>query len=84
MVFLKAKTKDWKESNLMVNKEIMAFLMFANGLEPKPFTRKSFPPMCKFLIEKMSDSKFKDDIAELFEACCSCVMPKYIVLYLIN
>jgi uncharacterized phage-like protein YoqJ len=62
MVYLKAKTKDWKESNLMVNKEIFAFLSFCNGLEPKPFTKKAFPPLCKFLIEKMSDAKFKDDI----------------------
>lgn len=40
--FLRIKLKDWKEANLSINKELFAILIYANNLDPKPFTQKSF------------------------------------------
>jgi hypothetical protein len=83
MMFLKRKTKDFKESNLQIVKEIFNLLNFADGLEPKPFTRKSFSSMGKFLIEKISESKFQKEVSKLFESCCECVPSNYMVSFLI-
>ncbi|CAD8120601.1 unnamed protein product [Paramecium sonneborni] len=82
--FLKIKLKDWKEANLSINKELFSLLIYANNLDPKPFTQKSFQPLCKLLVEKMTDSKFREDIYIILKGCCECVNPKYIVLYLIT
>lgn len=40
--FLRFKLKDWKEANLSINKELFSILIYANNLDPKPFTQKSF------------------------------------------
>jgi cytoskeleton-associated protein 5 len=36
--YLKIKLKDWREANLSINKELFAMLIYANDLDPKPFT----------------------------------------------
>ena len=83
LVIFKKNTKDFKDSNLQLNKALFGFLLFVEGLNPKPFNRKSMGPLCKFLVERMGDAKFKDDIWRILEACCTCVMPQYIVYCLI-
>jgi cytoskeleton-associated protein 5 len=68
LIILKKYTKDFKDANLPLNKAIFTFLFFLDSLTPKPYSRKSFGPMCKFLVERMGDAKFKDDISKLLES----------------
>lgn len=83
LYYLKIKLKDWREANLSINKELFNMLIYANDLDPRPFTKKSFPPLCKLLIEKLTESKFKEDINLIILGCCESVTPKYVVMFMI-
>ncbi|KAM3139866.1 hypothetical protein pb186bvf_008108 [Paramecium bursaria] len=84
LYFLKAKLKDWKEANLAINKELFAMLIYANDLDPRPFNKKSFPPLCKLIIEKITETRFKEDIQTIIRGSCESVSPKLVVIYLIS
>ena len=51
---LKKAYKDWKESNLNMNKELMAFL--ASNVDR--ITKREFYVILPCILEKISDSKF--------------------------
>ena len=81
---MKAKLKDWKEANLAINKELFAMLIYANDLDPRPFNKKSFPTLCKLIKEKITETRFKEDIQTIIRGSCESVSPKLVVVYLIS
>ncbi len=76
---MKKKTKEFKDGNLVVNKELFALFNFARSLkDPRILTKRSFPPLCRFLFERMGEVKFKDDIISILDAACASVPPNFV------
>ena len=77
--FLKAKLKDWKELNLMMNKENFALI---NSLCHKPevnLNKRGFFYLCGLLVGNCHDVKFNESVYSIIRAFVEQVTPKYVI-----
>jgi cytoskeleton-associated protein 5 len=71
LAVLKSKLKDWKESQLIINKEMFGFLIFVvNTRNPEYVNKKFTLAIHGFLLDKLTDPKFSDNITFIIENIC--------------
>lgn len=72
--------KDWKEVNLSMNKDFIAFLEERQTDIAKPEAYILIP----YILEKVGDSKFTESLSLLTTQICSRVSPKFITGHIIR
>ena len=81
--FIKAKMKDFKESNINLMKEIVnTFSVIAENCDA--INKRTFHVAMQFFIEKIGDIKMSTSIKEMLLFAAEKVSPKYISLQTIK
>jgi len=83
LAFLQHVSKDWKEANLSIIKEIFNIINTLITLEDRPVTKRFFPYLAEFILEKMTDTKFSDNLYIILESCCQSVTPAFALAVLL-
>lgn len=65
--------KEWKESNLVMNKELMAFL----ASNSEKITKRECYVIIPCLLEKVADSKFAEPMGVLTDTLIQRIPPKF-------
>ena len=80
LVLMRSKLKDWKESNLNLNKEFLSLIQRTLALPSHPFTKKAVLAFSGFVTEKIVENKkFTETIQEMLSGILECVNPKFVV-----
>ena len=82
--FLKAKLKDWKESNLGINKETFAIISSMCNRQEVNLNKRAFFYVSGLLVNNCQDSKFSETIYEITRSFVAQVVPKYVITTLVN
>ena len=82
--FLKAKLKDWKESNLGINKENFAIISSLCNHKEVNLNKRAFFYVSGLLVNNCHDSKFSETIYGIIHSFVEQVVPKYVITTLIN
>ncbi len=78
-VVLKNKLKDWKDSNLNINKEILNLLQNLSMKNPPIFNKRIFAVISGYFLEKISENKkFTESCTEILNHIISCVSPQFV------
>lgn len=75
--YTRDRTKQWKESNINIIKEVIA-LFGVITQQTEKFNKRSVQVMMNFLTDKLGDVKFAVSIGEVIMAASEVVTPKFI------
>jgi hypothetical protein len=82
LVVLKKRAKDWKEGNLNVVRELLAFI--AHVAEKHVLTRRSFAIVAPFIFDKLGDSKFTDVVGNIILQSAAACAPTHVATLLLQ
>ncbi|KRX07362.1 Armadillo-type fold [Pseudocohnilembus persalinus] len=74
---LKKQYKDWKESNLILGKNLFDFILFVS--ENCQISKKGFYVVCQLILEKIGD-RWNQQIEAFLVKSAACINPKYVIL----
>ena len=81
---MKAKLKDWKESNMNLIKEALQFFLSLSKNKDITFTKKSFSLLSNFIVNCIPDTKYNDLCCSIVLSYLEVVSPKFIITNFIN
>lgn len=85
LISIKPRMKDWKESNLVLNKEFILLMQKVLSLPARPFNKKIFTLFAPYFIEKLIENKkYTDLFNEMIPIILECVNPKHVTMLLIS
>ena len=79
--WLKAQLKDWKDSNMNMNKAAVNMLKETSKTSSN-YNKRAVHTVMPFLTEKLGDVKFKEGCVEAILNLCEQVGPKYVMFEL--
>lgn len=82
--FLKAKFKDWKESNLNIMKELFCLITHLLSTKEVTLTRESFSLLAPLIIGNISDNTYLESCQIIVFAFVQATNPKNILITLIQ
>mmetsp|Transcript_27959 Transcript_27959/g.24626 ORF Transcript_27959/g.24626 Transcript_27959/m.24626 type:complete len:219 (-) Transcript_27959:375-1031(-) len=77
--YIKAKMKDWKESNINIMKEAFPFLLTIIKNPDISFSKQCFDIIAPFAINNLGEAKYNQPASELITLSCEVVNPKIAV-----
>jgi len=81
--FVKARMKDWKESNVNLQKAIVAIFNFM-ALNCERMSKRTLHCAMQFFTDKIGDVKLSAAIKEMLLNCSELVTPKFVALQIIK
>jgi hypothetical protein len=81
--YVRDRTKQWKESNINIIKEVIA-LFTVMAQQTEKLNKRSVAAMMTFLSDKLGDVKFSNLVGEVAMAAAEVVTPKFIANQIMN
>lgn len=75
--YVRDRTKQWKESNINIIKEVLA-LFTVMAQQTEKLNKRSVAVMMTFITDKLGDVKFSNAIGEISMAASEIVTPKFV------
>ena len=82
--YIRAKLKDWKESNLSVVKEAFNTILSITETPEIPLTKRCFSVISPLIINNLHDSKYTESCNKIVTGFVETISPKFMIMQIVE